>query len=332
MINNLSNKIRQQFTISIFNNTNFSRRHLTLSGGVILVTCLVIISGIILSGFLFFQSQIMRQTTPDPLIIQNQINQQQRQSNVQEQQIALLKNKLNQMGDKAAQLKNIKKEIRDIARLETEISDDNLFGIGGTREEQTRQANTLTDGRLMSWDNASGRNQIMNTNHPAIRPDSSRRADLSHALKQSDFSINPITGIPALLPVTGRAEASASRPDLAGDNAKVARGARRGIALAAEADSDIVAPASGIVTYADETQTREKYLIIDHGHGYITRYTGLDRICKKPGQSVCQGDRIGQLKMSPETEADSNHFYYEILLNGLPVNPEKYLAHGPFLL
>jgi len=44
---------------------------------------------------------------------------------------------------------------------------------------------------------------------------------------------------------------------------------------------------------------------------------------KKPGEKVTRGDEIALVGNSGRTTG--SHVHYEVHLNGLPVNPEKYI-------
>ncbi len=330
MMGDVKKRMRQRFTIALFNNTDFSRKHLTLPGYMAIIICLAAVSATALVGFLFFQSRILDHSLPSPETLQRRIAHDQKQAYLRKQQIALLEEKLDALENKLSRLEDFEHQVRNIARIEPDITEDNLFGVGGTRHQP---ANATGNNRNEPVAKALGKSRLDSASGmpPA---GSNRQTGLTLVLDQADFSINPITCIPDLLPVTTSAS-SADSPARIGevvDLRKDESGYRRGIALSAETDADVVAPASGIITYANDSPDSEQCLVIDHGHGYITRYTGLARICREPGESVNQGDRIGKLTVSSETGPASNHFYYEILLNGLPVNPEKYLAHGPFLL
>ena len=62
---------------------------------------------------------------------------------------------------------------------------------------------------------------------------------------------------------------------------------------------------------------------IDHGHGMITKYGHLQQMYKKRGESVKRGELIA--KMGNSGRSTGPHVHYEVRLNGLPVNPSKYI-------
>lgn len=62
---------------------------------------------------------------------------------------------------------------------------------------------------------------------------------------------------------------------------------------------------------------------IDHGNGFQTLYAHLSKIYVQPGQSVNRGDLIGQ--MGSTGRATGVHLHFEIVKNGVKVNPLNYL-------
>ena len=64
---------------------------------------------------------------------------------------------------------------------------------------------------------------------------------------------------------------------------------------------------------------------IDHGFGLTTRYAHAQKTLVRRGQVVKRGERIALvgstgLAMGP-------HLHYEVLVNGRPSNPRKYLMN-----
>lgn len=85
----------------------------------------------------------------------------------------------------------------------------------------------------------------------------------------------------------------------------------------------IVAPAGGIVTYADFQGGYGKMVMLDHGHGISTRYGHLSGYAVTNGQHVNRGDVIGYVGLSGRSTGP--HLHYEVRINDTPVNPYKYL-------
>jgi murein DD-endopeptidase MepM/ murein hydrolase activator NlpD len=64
-------------------------------------------------------------------------------------------------------------------------------------------------------------------------------------------------------------------------------------------------------------------VVIDHGHGMVTRFGHIHKILVKRGDAVKRGDTIAL--MGNTGRSTGPHVHYEVHLNGLPVNPEKYI-------
>ena len=96
-----------------------------------------------------------------------------------------------------------------------------------------------------------------------------------------------------------------------------------GVDIGSTYGKQIVAPADGVVTFADTLGGYGKALIVDHGHGISTRYGHLSGYAVTPGQHVHRGDTIGYVGASGRSTGP--HLHYEVRINDTPVNPYKYL-------
>lgn len=85
----------------------------------------------------------------------------------------------------------------------------------------------------------------------------------------------------------------------------------------------VIAPADGVVTFADFLGGYGKAVMLDHGHGISTRYGHLSGYAVTPGQHIHRGDVIGYVGLSGRSTGP--HLHYEVRINDTPVNPYKYL-------
>jgi len=66
-------------------------------------------------------------------------------------------------------------------------------------------------------------------------------------------------------------------------------------------------------------------VVIDHGHGMATHYAHTDMMLVKCNDKVKRGDTIALIGNSGRSTG--NHVHYEVHLNGIPINPEKYILN-----
>ncbi|WP_052761160.1 M23 family metallopeptidase [Sedimenticola thiotaurini] len=97
----------------------------------------------------------------------------------------------------------------------------------------------------------------------------------------------------------------------------------RGVDLAGKKNSNVVAVASGIVTWIGERGGYGKLVEIRHTDGYVTRYGHNSKILVEPGELVTQGQPIALMGSSGRSTGP--HVHFEIVKNGKTVNPSKYL-------
>ncbi|SFF60936.1 Murein DD-endopeptidase MepM and murein hydrolase activator NlpD, contain LysM domain [Fontimonas thermophila] len=96
-----------------------------------------------------------------------------------------------------------------------------------------------------------------------------------------------------------------------------------GIDFAGRPGADVLAVAAGIVTEAGERDGYGNLVEINHGNGYTTRYGHNSQILVKPGDKVAKGQRIA--RMGSSGRSTGPHVHFEVLFNGIPVNPEQYI-------
>jgi len=99
---------------------------------------------------------------------------------------------------------------------------------------------------------------------------------------------------------------------------------RTGIDLPAPYMARVHATAGGSVTYGDYRSDYGQLLEIDHGNGIATVYGHLHRYIVSVGQRVAEHEQIGLLGSSGRSSGP--HVHYEILVNGEPQDPEKFIG------
>lgn len=89
----------------------------------------------------------------------------------------------------------------------------------------------------------------------------------------------------------------------------------------------IQATADGRVVLAEYLNIRGNVVIIDHGHGVFSQYAHMSQFQVQPGQLVHQGQVIGLAGSTGR--ANGPHLHFEVIVNGFPIDPLKWLALAP---
>lgn len=129
-----------------------------------------------------------------------------------------------------------------------------------------------------------------------------------------------LAAAPSLWPVEGRITAPfGARVDpFSGEGAF-----HKGVDISTAYGTPILAPADGVVSFADFANGYGRMVSIEHGHGLATRYGHLSAFAVTNGQHVQRGETIGYVGLSGRSTGP--HLHYEVWAQGTPVNPYKYL-------
>ena len=87
---------------------------------------------------------------------------------------------------------------------------------------------------------------------------------------------------------------------------------------------EVYAANSGIVTYAGTLEFYGDTIIVDHGLGLTSIYSGFDNYSKEEGSRVEQGEVIATIKQGMSNIGKILHF--EIRLQGTPVDPNEWFS------
>ena len=97
----------------------------------------------------------------------------------------------------------------------------------------------------------------------------------------------------------------------------------KGLDIMAPAGTPVRAPAPGGVTFAGEDAEGTLAVVLDHGGGYVTTFSHMQRLEVKAGEKVERGEAVGAV--GQEGRSTGPHLHYEVRLHGAPVDPRKHL-------
>ncbi|MBX2896281.1 MAG: M23 family metallopeptidase [Cyclobacteriaceae bacterium] len=102
-----------------------------------------------------------------------------------------------------------------------------------------------------------------------------------------------------------------------------------GVDIAATRGTTVVATAPGrvlITKKSDLVAGYGNYIEIDHGNGYITRYSHLEDIAVRTGQKIDKGQPIATVGSTGGSIAP--HLHYEVIKHGINLDPIKFFIEG----
>ncbi len=234
----------------------------------------------------------------------------------QQDQVQAFANEINMLKTQLINLNSFEKRIKIIANIEDATHNDNLFGVGGSTPDDLNPEISLGD-------NSNGLLREMHEQVEDIKHASLKQEDgFKTLLKNLENKRNLLASTPAIMPTDGWLSSGFGyriSPFTDG------REFHKGLDIGARKGTPVLSTADGIITYAGRKGSFGKVIVVNHGHGMISRYAHLSQIVRKRGESVKRGDVIG--KVGNTGRSTGTHLHYEISLNGLRVNPANYILN-----
>ena len=97
-----------------------------------------------------------------------------------------------------------------------------------------------------------------------------------------------------------------------------------GVDFAQPKNTEVYAPADGIVRYAKTSELIGNTIIIEHGFSLYTDYSHLEKMFVKPGMIVKRGEVIGTV--GETGAATAPHLHWGARINGIPVYPKSFIG------
>jgi murein DD-endopeptidase MepM/ murein hydrolase activator NlpD len=99
-----------------------------------------------------------------------------------------------------------------------------------------------------------------------------------------------------------------------------------GIDFQAETGTPILATAGGLVVTQEFHPAYGNMIEIDHGNQVISRYAHTSKVFVKKGDLIKRGQKIALIGSTGR--ATGPHLHYEVLVQGIPQDPRKFLNAG----
>ena len=242
-------------------------------------------------------------------------------ASTQQEQIGTLEEKISYFEKKLDDLKQIDEKIRTMAS-----------GLTGSRGKTTSKAASKDvapareqlrgiGGPMPADEMGPDKLRMLNHHMDRLLEDASARerslAELQEYLR-TQRSLAAVT--PSIWPVSGWVTSEfGRRTNPFGRRAEF----HTALDIATKLGAPVQAPADGIVANVEKRPDMGLMIQVEHGRGIQTLYAHLFRSVVSKGQVVKRGEVIGYVGNSGRSTGA--HLHYSVSLNGVYVNPRKYL-------
>jgi len=155
---------------------------------------------------------------------------------------------------------------------------------------------------------------------------SAAEAASDQLIMRTDRYLDTIQNIPLGAPVPG---VLTSKFGWRKDPINGKRAYHRGVDIRGKRGSDVKATADGTVKLENYTKGYGRYILIDHGNGFVTKYAHLRKCLVKKGEAVSRGQVIGLVGSTGRSTGP--HVHYEIHYNNKIVNPTRFVRIARYL-
>lgn len=240
----------------------------------------------------------------------------QKENKYQKIQLITLAQRIDQISRRLIELKKFDNKLKVMVNLKPNDDGTQFLGIGGSDPAILNPDYTLEKAhkklvRLM--------HQSVDNLDTEISLQTNEKAELSLFLENQK---SLLAHAPSIWPTKGWTSSGFGYRTSPFTNQKEFH---RGLDISNRKNTPVLAPADGIVSSRKVDYGYGKMLSVSHGYGLKTKYAHLSKFLVKKGQHVKRGDKIALVGMTGRTTGP--HLHYEVHLNGVPVNPLRYILN-----
>jgi len=232
----------------------------------------------------------------------------------QRTKIHFFSSRIEDLEKQLARLKDFDKKIRIIANLEKGGETTSFVGMGGPSPSDVRE-------KLSAERDEAGLVQQLRTDVERLKSEAlSREESLSELEKLLLTKKDMLTHTPSIWPVHGWVTSGfgfRTNP-FTGLNQM-----HEGLDISNREGTPVISPADGIVSATGKDFSYGNVVVVSHGFGITTRFNHLSKILVGAGQRVKRGDKIAEVGTTGKSTGP--HLHYEVRINGIPVNPSRYI-------
>lgn len=307
----------KNFTLFILSDSGSSTKQATFSGKILALVSLVAVVFVVSLGIASYDYLNLKFSSVESEKLKSELEDNLIEMADQRRQIQRFANEINVLKQELVELNGFENKIRIIANIEKKEDQFGLFGIGGSIPEDLDTGMPLTQKHNSLVREMHGR--MENIHIATIK----QKEGFETLLKTLEDQKNLLASTPAVKPVEGGW--LTSRFGYRESPFTGRREFHKGVDIANRRGTPVMATADGVVSFVGKKGLLGNVVVLDHGHGLVTRYAHLQKWLVKRGEKVKRGDVIA--KMGNTGRSTGPHVHYEVRLNSIPVNPEKYILN-----
>jgi murein DD-endopeptidase MepM/ murein hydrolase activator NlpD len=239
------------------------------------------------------------------------------QNQILAREIDRLGSRVSDLSDTLAMVTRRAQEIRVVAGLDALDPDVGRAGIGGPARPWPEREELLSAG----GSNGSRAFGVHASLDALIRRANLLATSFRQATDTLEFQVQRLAAMPSIMPTSGflssRFSSIRFHPILHENRP------HEGIDISAPYGTVVIAPAGGRVVRVGWENGYGLTVAVDHGFGIETRYAHLSRTGVTVGRMIKRGDRLGWVGSTGLSIGP--HLHYEVLINGRPTDPLKYV-------
>jgi murein DD-endopeptidase MepM/ murein hydrolase activator NlpD len=312
--------MRKKISFVVLSNSGAPAKQVSASKTSIRLVSFFLVACLIFFGYVIYDYFQLKKTTLHLKNRETHLTGELAEIQNQRKQIQDFANEINSLKSKLVALNNFETKIRIIANIEKTDDSNNIFGVGGSVPEDLDAGLPLMEKH----------NSLIRDMHEQIdvlnRASIHQQNEFESLLKSLEDQQNLLASTPAIRPIS-RGEKSWVTSSF-GFRQSPFTGQRefhQGYDISAREGTPVLATADGVVIFVGRKGLLGSTIIIDHGHGMVTRFGHCQKFLKKRGEKVKRWEPVALVGNTGRSTGP--HVHYEVRLNGIPVNPTKYILN-----
>ncbi len=308
--------MQERLTLLIYNEGGSFVRLKLLSKRFLKISGVIGVFGLLIFGFILVDYGYMKYRSFQSGDLKTEVHNLQSELKSRKKQIEAFYTRIDSLQLKLIKLNQLEQEIRSFTGIHNDAGDIGDYGVGGNISDDT-------DKEICT---AEVYNNFLENMDADVERMDQQAGDQSEGFQALWSTLREIKAIQQVTPTMQPLEGGWISSGFGFRKSPFTnqREFHSGLDIAAHKGAPVRATANGTVSFAGCRGNLGKAVFVNHGFGIKTRYGHLSKLRVKEGQKVKRGDVIGEVGSTGRSTGP--HLHYEVRLNDIPVNAEKYMS------